>query len=283
MAVECFASYTEILKRIKERKRAKALKRKNKKPFQHIEKPYVPKTRKQQPKRQRQHAVIQKTNTVFANGIKISEDNEYIRIKSNYYYVVLSKKHGGTIRSLMFGKKDTGLHREGCEYWAESGEHYEQEYGKTLKIAKGNYLDGYKIEINAEVRSPNNRKVGGKCTTIYYFENTPFIRMSSLIFPLFKNVSVDKYVCFKNNNYEQYYINDNVNIIKNLLDDGGRLRQAYKNINKIKIEGKNKNLTVRTDELSMQMRIYKTSNMLEIKPEWNNDITKTMFLIVGEA
>jgi len=210
--------------------------------------------------------------------IDIKETKKHIKIKSDYYCAILSKYNGGTMCKLLFRGKNTGLYRDGCEYWTEE-EHYEQEYGKILNIASEKHSDRFKIEINAQVVCPRDKIVGGNCITKYFFENKPCIKTNSLIYPLFENVvSIDKYVCFKNNNYKYFSANNDVNNIKKLLDSKGRMKKYYNNINKIKLNGNGRNIIIKTDKLSTKMRIYKTKNMLEIKPEWNNNIKNAMHM-----
>ena len=208
--------------------------------------------------------------------MKYSENNNEITITTNNYIATLSKKHGGTLRGLIYKGIDIGLIREGCEYWSGNNEdHYEQEYSNSYFL-KINYINEYeneiKISLQADLVSPQLKTKGGICKIIWIFE--PNCINHQYTIHASENIAWhDKYFCFHPNFYKSYCF------YGNKIDKDIPLDFTWKNINKkccdqhTWLENEKLNLNFYMDKKLSYKGLYNSSSMLELKQEnRSNDI-----------
>jgi len=135
--------------------------------------------------------------------------DEDIIIKNRFYDILLSHKHGGTIRRFEFNNLDLGVIREGCEYWEpDNPNHYEQEYSPTVNME---IIDREKnfvmLRVNSRLVSPQLKTDGGNCVVKWLFrENNPIIYTDYQVFPSCPYGKADRYICFEPETYSNYSI-----------------------------------------------------------------------------
>lgn len=202
------------------------------------------------------------------------ENNNEIIITTDNYTATLSKKHGGTLRNLIYKGIDTGLTREGCEYWSgNNDDHYEQEYSNYLKI---NYIhesqNEIKISLQADLISPQLKITGGTCEVFWIFEEE-FIKHQYSIHAIENIAWHDKYFCFYPNFYK-FYSFYNSKIYKDIPLDF-----TWKNINKkccdkhTWLQNEKLELNFLMDKKLSYKGLYNSHSMLELKQEnHSNDI-----------
>jgi len=197
--------------------------------------------------------------------IEITKNKKNYIVKSDYYSVNIN--NSGTIRRLSFNGIDTGLKREGCEYWKADGLHFEQEFGSILHFEQ----ERNRIKVTATLKSPKN-KPGGKCITKYNFKKNSIV-IESEIFPACAMVSYDKYVCFNPKEYTHYSFDgkDFNEINKYSFIDTDTKSITLKNGDKV--------IVIKCLSEISEMRIYKTRSMVEIKPNWIDPIMKIEYKI----
>jgi len=192
--------------------------------------------------------------------MKITKIKKNYIVKSDNYSVRINGS--GTIRKLFFNGIDTGLTREGCEYWISKGRHFQQEFGGVINSILGRNS----IELTASMKNPKGKKAGGTCTAKYHFKKTS-ITIESEVLPRYDALSFNKYVCFYHKEYTHFSFGGNTfrKIDKDSFVDSGATSVTLKKGDKL----------IKIECLSpiSKMRIYKTSSMIEVKPEW---IDKTM-------
>jgi len=199
--------------------------------------------------------------------VKINKINKNYIVKSDCYSVRINGS--GTIRKLFFDGVNTGLTREGCEYWIDGGKHYQQEFGGVLTTMQ----DKNKIELTATMKTSKGRKFGGKCSAKYNFKKSS-VTIESELLPATKPLSSNKYVCFYHKEYTHYsFDGEKFKEIKSgcIVDEGATSVTLKKGDKEIKIKC--------LSPIS-KMRIYKTSSMVEIKPEWVDKVMKLELCIV---
>lgn len=205
-----------------------------------------------------------------------TENNNEIIITTNDYTATLSKQHGGTLRNLIYKGIDTGLIREGCEYWSGNNEdHYEQEYSNSYFL-KINYINEYeneiRISLQADLVSPQLKTKGGICKVIWIFE-VECINHEYTIHAT-ENIALhDKYFCFHPNFYNCYSFY-NHNIYKDIPLDF-----TWRNINNqcfdqdTWLHNKKLSLNFLMDKKLTYKGLYNSESMLELKQEHHsNDI-----------
>lgn len=206
--------------------------------------------------------------------MKYTENNNEITITTNNYVATLSKKHGGTLNKLIYKGIDTGLTREGCEYWSgNNDDHYEQEYSNYLKI--NNVCESkneIRISLQADLISPQLKITGGTCDVLWIFD-TKFIEHKYTIHAT-KNIAWhDKYFCFHPNFYNSYSFYDSK------IYEDIPLDFTWKNINKkccdkhTWLQNEKLELNFLMDKKLSFKGLYNSHSMLELKQEnHSNDI-----------
>jgi hypothetical protein len=136
---------------------------------------------------------------------KIEED---FIISNDHYECVLSVPRGGSMTRLSYGGKDMFLKREGCEYWAKNGFHYEQEFGGRGIV--GFRTQGEEIVVIARslLVSPQGKVDGGRCVVEWRFSESPIIKSKGIITPTEEVLYFDRYVCFLPDTYEKFSHNE---------------------------------------------------------------------------
>jgi len=199
--------------------------------------------------------------------IEITKNKKNYIIKSDCYS--LNINNSGTIRRLFFNGINTGLKREGCEYWKEDGLHFQQEFGGILQFEQKRN----RIEVTATLKSAKNKR-GGKCITKYNFKKDSIV-IESEISPACAMFSYDKYVCFNPKEYTYYSFNG----------------KDFNEIDKDRfVDADTKSITLSTGDKAIvinclsgisEMRVYKTKSMIEIKPNWIDPIMKIEYKVYG--
>jgi len=199
--------------------------------------------------------------------IKMQKIKKSFIVKSDCYSAKINSS--GTIRKLFFNAKNTGLMREGCEYWIEDGNHFQQEFGGVVSCAHGKN----EIALTATVKHPKSKKNGGKCTAKYHFKKSS-ITIESELLPRYDAVSFNKYVCFYRKNYTHFSY------------DGKDFREIDKSRF---VDSESKSITLKKGDKIIkikclspisEMRLYKTSSMIEIKPNWSDEKMKIEICMV---
>ena len=199
--------------------------------------------------------------------IKIQKIKKTFIVKEDNYSVKINSS--GTIRKLFFGGIDTGLTREGCEYWIDDGRHFQQEFGGVVNSVSGRNS----IELTASMKNPKGKKAGGTCTAKYHFKKSS-ITIESTLTPRYKPLSYNKYVCFCHKSYTHYSYDgkDFKEIDKSRLVDSEAKSITLKKGDKL--------IKIKCLSPISEMRLYKTSSMVEIKPNWTDDKMKIEICMV---
>lgn len=201
--------------------------------------------------------------------IKLIRSKKYLIVTTDFYRASISIVRGGTIRKICSGNYDTGLKREGCEYWEKGKIHYEQEFGRIINLKIKEYKNSINIDVNTRLRIPLRGKFGGECITKYIFRNSKIIA-KSMIFPKDSIRCYDKYVCFNHNSFTGYSVN---NKYFDMPKNNFRVEFEVDDIKLIK--GKN-SFIIKSPNASMRM--YKTKSMVEIKPKFDDKLNKYMIM-----
>jgi hypothetical protein len=137
--------------------------------------------------------------------INVIDSVDKCTIVSDKFKAILSKRHGGSLRSLEVLGFDTGLKREGCEYWVNRKHHYEQEFGKVLDFSIIHVVDDeVSIRVKATLVSPKEREIGGECEIYWSFLQDGTIITKSKIDPTNYCYLYDKYICFDTYKFKSY-------------------------------------------------------------------------------
>jgi hypothetical protein len=197
-------------------------------------------------------------------------DKGYI-VKNGVYECVFSTKKGGTMRRLKFSGIDTGLKREGCEYWTDSA-HYEQEYGALSSFDVIESRDDYlHIRVCGTACSPQpiKHRTRGTCKTEYFFGDGNRIRTTSTIENMGNALRCDKYVCFHSDYYGGY--SDSITGELREIgkpDDKGKEWSARHNWEQIVLFRKKNLFTVTCGAGPGSLGLFHTKHMIEVKPRW---------------
>lgn len=125
--------------------------------------------------------------------MEITKDKNFIVVETPLYKAAFSRHRGYSLISLSFNGKDTGLYREGCEYWNKI-DHFQQENGNgTVRVGKNGMV------VTSDLVSPITKKVGGKCKVKWTFGDT--LVSKSLITPIEEFDHEDRYICFNPKTY----------------------------------------------------------------------------------
>lgn len=199
-------------------------------------------------------------------------------VQNQFYQATLSSSRGGTFTSLKFKGMDTGLFREGCEYWVDGGEHFEQEFSPVANIEIFDKSKDYiMLKTTARLVSPSSKKDGGYCIVYWLFrDKNPIICSKYQVFPALTCDRTDKYVCFRPDYYDAYSIikkdgsfdlgkiGDEKGVTK---ADGWWYREAY--LKWASFRNEKIGFSVIPNELNIT-GIWKSKSMTEIKTQQNN-------------
>lgn len=143
--------------------------------------------------------------------LEFNDGRDIFTVKSKTFEAVLAKRKGGTLRVLFFNGIDTGLKREGCEYWIDDKTHYEQEFGHIISLDVVEKTESRIIvNIKSTLTSPQKREHGGECEVEWIFSSDGTITTKSRIFPLYNVLNWDKYICFNPGVYTTFaFLDDN--------------------------------------------------------------------------
>jgi len=212
--------------------------------------------------------------------IEIKKEDTGYRIINSHYDCFLSLAHGGTCRKLLCGGRDTGLTREGCEYWVNKKEHYEQEYGACMGIKVSKTNNCIRVIVNSTLVSPQKLREetpahGGEVTTRWHFDETPMIMTWSDMQPHFPPVEMDKYICFEPSRYK--YLSgeygDSMTIRRYPSSLASNYEQFFTSGNRVCLHNKKNVMDCTPFIAEMDSNIehgvgYLTDSMFEIKPKW---------------
>jgi len=208
-------------------------------------------------------------------------------IKNAHYRCILDPAKGGTCRSLKYGTWDTGLIREGCEYWINKQEHFEQEFGGVVDFKiTGKGKNVLSILVVAEIVSPQRAREnldasGGIAYTRWWFDGTPIIKTKSIIKPTLNALFCDKYLCFEPDKYTNYSKDGKElsEICKPKNDHIDRLwwiKELPRTWNKTLLFAGNKKFQIcHTSDVKYPV-LYRSCSMLEYKPEWTDGGMESM-------
>ncbi len=192
--------------------------------------------------------------------VKIEKAKKGFLVSSDCYRIGID--NSGTIRKMIYNGINTGVKRDGCEYWINKGVHFEQEFGSILKHSQKQN----RLSVTATVKVPYKKRGGGTCTTKYLF-NDDSIVIESEIHPKHKMITYDKYVCFTPGAYTHYKVGGEFKKID-------QRRAIYGDEKSITLKDNTKSIIINCLSKTSEMRIYKTSSMIEIKPNWIDPVMK---------
>lgn len=189
-------------------------------------------------------------------------------VQNQFYKLTLSAKYGGTIRELIHKNEDTGLTREGCEYWEPNGsDHYEQEFSPTAEIKiLDKSSERVDVEVKARLVSPQLKKDGGSCVVTWTFRrNDPFIYSEYAITPLRLLSQIDRYICFKPKAYKKYHVIDQKeNVTRNNMGrEGWKIEIPASRW--ISVHNDRGAVALISTPTSKNGGVWKTESMIEIK------------------
>lgn len=193
-------------------------------------------------------------------------------VKNQNIDVHIAKGYGGTVRRVLFKGIDSGIRRAGCEFWSNTIDHYEQEYGELLAIKAIRGPDSMTINVKATLQSPQLRTKGGTCETIIEVTNDGRIVSKARLFPEKPVLNYDQYYCFNQETYTHYNFIGFDNEFKKIQPPKpGELwwwevnRDSAHGIN-LKNGNINNAVSIYTDEnLRSETGIYTSRNMMEVK------------------
>lgn len=193
--------------------------------------------------------------------LELVKNKKYLIITTDFFRANISMSHGGTLRKLCSKNFDTGLKREGCEYWKSGKIHYEQEFGRVINLKVKEYKNSINIDVNVKMRAPSG-EFEGECFSKYIFKNSK-INIKSMVSPEGDIRCSDKYVCFDRDAFTGYCIDDKY------FDMPKNNFKAEFEVKDIKLIKGERNLYIKSPDASIRM--YKTRSMIEIKPNWPLD------------
>jgi hypothetical protein len=200
--------------------------------------------------------------------ININDSQDIFFVKSDCFEAILSKRKGGSMRSLVIDGIDTGLKREGCEYWVNSKEHYEQEFGQILNFHVSRISEHeISLVIRATLVSPKEKTLGGECDVVWSFQDNGLIVTKSRIVPVFSCLYYDQYVCFDPLKFKDFRVIGNTEYKKigKPLSTETWWREMNTAIPGVSIKNDALALNIAFDEKMTIAGVYTSRSMLEIK------------------
>jgi hypothetical protein len=201
--------------------------------------------------------------------VQLLEYEDKFIVKNDFYEATISIERGGSLTKLIYDF-DTQLYREGCEYWIDGKDHYEQEYGGNGEINIITKEDDLVIiKVDSRLVSPQLKTDGGRCSVLWTFDNMGVIKSKSLLYPKYKVFGYDRYACFKLGYYTDYSLVDEYSW-KKIGDIPEGQKEWFdaiyrKGISGMALRKDNTGIIVRPDKKLDNLGLYKTRAMLEIK------------------
>jgi hypothetical protein len=200
--------------------------------------------------------------------LDLTDGRDVFIAKSDTFEAILSKRKGGSMTGLSFNGINTGLRREGCEYWIDNRTHYEQEFGSLLSFhAVKKSETEISVNVKSTLVSPQKKEYGGEGNVEWTFCADGRIITKSQINPIFDPINYDKYVCFFPDSYSHFSFCNDREDVEILKPKPGTVEWfcTRADMGGIIIKNKKQAFEYSFDNKLYDCGIYTTKNMIEIK------------------
>jgi len=203
--------------------------------------------------------------------LAVKKRRNSVSVGTRNYVATVDYRFGGTLRRLVWRGVDTGLIREGCEYWRSDGDgrtHYEQEFGALHNISVQERPDSVRVVSTAGLVSPQLQRegfacVGGEGVTRYDFYEDRIIS-ESVMRPVFGYRIVDKYICWAPTAYQ--FVNG---VPIGNPDTSGWWRAHVSR--PCQVSSATSWFGIDWTDGEIMAAVYRSETMLEVKPEYRDN------------
>lgn len=211
-----------------------------------------------------------------SNGIMTTEkvNGDIFRIRGGRLECDINLKKGGTISRVSLAGNDCSLYRQGCEYWINDREHFEQEFGEIIEFQTiAVQPEMVRTMVKATLFSPQFKKNGGHCIVYTDFFSSGKIICRSVLIPLERCDHFDQYLCFRPSHFEEYRYLDSEKWlpIESPAENEAWWYNARQGAGGIAVRSKKLEINTAASGSLPVNTIHKSKSMMEIKHQANGN------------